>query len=73
MQVEVVGGQNTEIRWGWVFLTLRGRYQVYALGITWPSKMCGGGCRGNIYVGVDMWVEVVEGQDAEIGWGVGLI
>jgi hypothetical protein len=71
MQVEVMRGQDTEIGWGWVFLTPRDRYRAYALGIAWPSKLCCGGCRGSTWVNVDMWVEVVRGWDTVIkrGWG----
>jgi hypothetical protein len=71
MRVEVVGNRDAEVGWGWGFVAPRGGYWVYVLGIAWPSKMCGGGGRGSPWDGIDMRVEVVGGQDAEIGqaWG----
>jgi hypothetical protein len=39
------------------------------LGIAWPPNSCSGGCRGSVWVGVDMWFEVVGRRDEEIAWG----
>jgi len=37
------------------------------LGIAWPSKMRGRGCKGGTWADDDMQVGVVGGQGAEIG------
>jgi hypothetical protein len=52
--IEVVGGQDAKTGRGWGFLTPRGGCQGHTLGIAWPSKMCGGGCRGCTWADIDM-------------------
>jgi hypothetical protein len=71
MWVEVVGGRDAEIKGGRGFLPPKDGYRAYMLGIAWPSELHSGERRGSAYVGVDMWVEVVGGQNAEIEGGRG--
>ena len=72
MWVDVVGGRDGEIGRRWGFLTPRGRYRVYALGIVWPIKLRGGGHRGSGWGDVDTEYDVVGGQVGEIKqrWGI---
>jgi hypothetical protein len=72
-RVDMIGAQVGEIGRGQGILAPRGKYRAYALSIAWPSKMCGGGCRGSVWVGADMWVWAVGGRDEEIAreWGFG--
>ena len=62
MRNEVVGGRDAEIEWGQRILTPKGVYQAHTLVVTWPLKTNGGGCRGSMWVDVDMHIEVVGCQ-----------
>ena len=68
-EVEEVGCQVGEIGRGQGILAPRCQYRAYTLSIAWPSKICGGGCRGSVWVGVNMCVDVVGCWDKEIAWG----
>jgi hypothetical protein len=69
--VEVVGGRDAEIRWGWGVLTKKSGYRADTVDIACPLKMRGGACRGSTWYDIDMQVEVVGGcnQRIERGWG----
>jgi hypothetical protein len=63
MRVEVVGGRDTEIRWGVGVLLQKGGYRAYTLNIISPSQMQGGACRGSTGGDVDAKFEGTVGVE----------
>jgi hypothetical protein len=71
MQVEVVGGRDTEIKRGWGFGSAKPKIECNALIIACQSKTNGGDCRGCMCDGVSVLIGATAPCIGEIARGVG--
>ena len=73
MQIEVVGGQDAEIKWGWGFGSAKPKIKCNALIIACQPKTNGGGCRGCMCNGVSVLIGATAPCIGEIMQGVGFV